>query len=76
MATRNGAGSHVPIAALDKSLDGIHRRDGAVRVLLTHSERSCQHTQLTEFGLRPLDAPARREAQIRELRDVSLQTDR
>ncbi len=71
-AGRGGLG----LAPMQEGVDCIKRRDSAARVVLAQRERSCQHTQLPEFSRRPLDAPARRQAPIREFRDVPLQTDR
>lgn len=61
---------------MQEGIDCIERRDGAACVVLAHGERPRQLTQLPEFSRRPLDAPARRQAPIREFRDVPLQTDR
>jgi hypothetical protein len=61
---------------LDERVDRAERRDGTPGILFAQPERSGQYSQLPELCRRPLDAPARRKAPIRELRDVPLQTDR
>jgi hypothetical protein len=57
---------------LKECLNCLERRAGPARVLLAHGQRPCQHTELPDLSRRPLDAPARRKAPIRELRHISL----
>jgi hypothetical protein len=61
---------------LDERVDRAERRDGTPGIVFAQRERSGQCSQLPELSRRPLDAPTRREAPIREFRDVPLQTDR
>ena len=73
---RGSTGGDVTITPMQQGIDGIERRDSAPRIVLAQGKRSRQHTQFPKLRRRPLDAPPRRKAPIRELRNVPLQTDR